>query len=153
MPASRVRTPAGLDRKIGLTIFGDTEPKPGGEAAKDAAHAAEIARLRAENAGLRQQLSQGATKRGGAGLAARDRYAEGAARAGQSSSWVKGGGRGRFARRRFPPDSGGIADTPQLRPEADNPRAEDRGSIRSPHQPERAKMEELQYRVPWRFSG
>jgi hypothetical protein len=58
MPASRVRTPAGLDRKIGLTIFGDKDHKPGGEAAKDAAHAAEIARLRAENAGLRQQLSQ-----------------------------------------------------------------------------------------------
>ena len=58
MPASRVRTPAGLDRKIGLTIFGDRDHKPGGEAAKDAAHAAEIARLRADNAGLRQQLSQ-----------------------------------------------------------------------------------------------
>jgi hypothetical protein len=58
MPESRVRTPAGLDRKIGLTTFGDKDHKPGGEAAKDAAHAAEIARLRAENAGLREQLSQ-----------------------------------------------------------------------------------------------
>jgi hypothetical protein len=57
-PHRGVRTPAGLDRKIGLTIFGDREPKPGGEAAKGAAHAAEIARLRIENAGLRQQLSQ-----------------------------------------------------------------------------------------------
>jgi hypothetical protein len=54
MPESRVRTPAGLDRKIGLTTFGDKDHKPGGEAA----NAAEIARLRAENAGLREQLSQ-----------------------------------------------------------------------------------------------
>src|ERR1700751_1105405 len=101
MPASRVRTPAGLDRKIGLTIFGDTEPKPGGRGrerrrARCGDRAAEDRERRAAPTAL-----AGATKRGGAGLTARDRYAEGAARAGQSSSWVKGGGRGRFARRRF----------------------------------------------------